>query len=67
MNPSARGWIAKLLNILSDDQELLNQSEQSFYENLRTTGFIYGNNKNTVANFIDSKQLSDDEICKINL
>ena len=33
MNPSARGWIAKLLNILSDDQELLNQSEQSFYEN----------------------------------
>ena len=67
MNPSARGWIAKLLNILSDDQELLIQSEQSFYENLRTTGFIYGNNKNTVANFIDSKQLSDDEICKINL
>jgi|AOAMet1_07_M0_10_2_1038527.scaffolds.fasta_scaffold00029_18 hypothetical protein len=67
MNPSARGWIAKLLNILSDDQELLSQSEQSFYENLRTTGFVYGNNKNTVANFIDSKKLSDDEICKINL
>ena len=67
MNPSARGWIAKLLNILSNDQELLNQSEESFYKNLRATGFIYGNNKNTIADFIDSRQLSDDEICKINL
>lgn len=67
MNPSASGWITKLLINLSENQEFINQSEAVLYCSLRETGFIYGNNRSLIVNFIDSQDLTDEEICKINL
>lgn len=67
MNPSASGWITKLLKNLSENQEFINQSEAALYCSLRETGFIYGNNRSVIVNFIDSHDLTDEEICKINL
>lgn len=67
MNPSASGWITKLLKNLSENQEFINQSEASLYCSLRDSGFIYGNNRSVIVNFIDSHDLTDEEICKINL
>jgi hypothetical protein len=67
MNPSASGWITKLLKNLSENQEFINQSEAVLYCSLRETGFIYGNNRSLIVNFIDSQDLTDEEICKINL
>lgn len=67
MNPSASGWITKLLREVSQNQTFLDQPEESFYGNLKESGFIYGNNKSIIVNFIDLQDLSDEEICKINL
>lgn len=67
MNPSASGWITKLLKNLSENQEFINQSEAALYCSLRDSGFIYGNNRSVIVNFIDSHDLTDEEICKINL
>ena len=67
MNPSASGWIKKLLKELSKNTEFLNQSEASFYCSLKDAGFIYGNSKSTIATFIEVQDLSDEEMSKINL
>jgi len=67
MNPSASGWITKLLKNLSENQEFINQSEAVLYCGLRDSGFIYGNNRSLIVDFIDSQDLTDEEICKINL
>ena len=53
MNPSASGWITKLLKNLSENQEFINQSEAVLYCSLRDSGFIYGNNRSLIVNFID--------------
>ena len=67
MNPSASGWITKLFKELSENQEFLNQPEESFYRSLKDSGFIYGNNKSIILDISDAQDLSDEEICKINL
>lgn len=67
MNPSASGWITKLIKELSDYPDFLNQSESSFYCGLKTSGFVYGNNQNVVVEFINTSDFSDEEISKINL
>jgi hypothetical protein len=67
MNPSASGWITKLFKELSENQEFLNQPEESFYRSLKDSGFIYGNNKSMILDISDAQDLSDEEICKINL
>jgi hypothetical protein len=67
MNPSASGWITKLLKELSEHQGFINQSEASLYCSLKDSGFIYGNNKSLIINFIEAHDLTDEEICKINL
>ena len=67
MNPSASGWIIKLLKEVSKKDTLYHYEEASFYEALRTCGFIYGSNLDVVANIIDKKDLTEEEICKTNL
>lgn len=67
MNPSTGGWITKLLKLLSQNHLFLNQSEVSFYYRLQESGFIYGNHKAVIVPLTDSVQLTDEEICKINL
>lgn len=66
MNPSASGWIKKLLKEF-DKKSVWQQSDPSiFYENLRESGFIYGSNIKIVNNFIDYKEFTEEEICKVN-
>jgi hypothetical protein len=66
MNPSAKGWLKKLLktlnNHLDEDDNL-----RFFYPKLKNVGFIYGCNI-TVANsiFVNS-DFTQEERCKINL
>jgi hypothetical protein len=67
MNPSTSGWITKLLKKLTENQEFINQTEASLYSSLKHSGFIYGNNKSLIVDFIEAQDLSDEEISKINL
>lgn len=66
MNPSAKGWLKKLLKIL-DQYPNNNDGLKDFYPKLKHVGFIYGINI-TVANsvFINT-DFTQEERCKINL
>lgn len=68
MNPSAKGWIKKLLQ----DYRALPKKEKThtldeFYHDLKTCGFIYGTNFHTLFNQIEDEGYSHDELCKINI
>ncbi|MBU2930275.1 LETM1-related biofilm-associated protein [Winogradskyella psychrotolerans] len=66
MNPSANGWIKKLLNQVSET--VYSQTETDvFYINLKRAGFIYGSNIKVVLDIIKPFELSEEERCKINL
>ncbi len=67
MNPSASGWIKKLQKETSNNDTLLKLPHDSFYEHLRNCGFIYGSNLFVVNNLIDKKDLTNEELSKINL
>tara|TARA_R110002049_G_scaffold206269_1_gene376768 strand:+ start:6498 stop:7670 length:1173 start_codon:yes stop_codon:yes gene_type:complete len=67
MNPSANGWIKKLLQDLKKNHSFLNLDHEAFYNALRTNGFIYGSNAMPVADVIKNKDLTEEEICKVNL
>jgi len=67
MNPSANGWINKLLNTLELSINFNEISTDAFYLALRQSGFIYGNNVLIVENIIEKKDFTNEEICKINL
>jgi len=67
MNPSASGWITKLLKKLRENPEFLTQSDVSFYCSLKNAGFIYGNSKSIAVNFVETQDLSDEEMSKMNL
>ena len=67
MNPSATGWIKKLLKEISLSSAFLEYPEEDFYFALRQSGFIYGSNISIVEKVVKKSDLTDDEICKINL
>ncbi|MFD2823978.1 LETM1-related biofilm-associated protein [Lacinutrix iliipiscaria] len=67
MNPSANGWIKKLIKELEAKAVLDNLSIEGFYLALRDSGFIYGNNVAVVADLTDGKDFTNEEICKVNL
>lgn len=67
MNPSANGWIKKLLQDLKKNQSFLNLDEDSFYHTLKTSGFIYGSNAIPITEAIKNKDLTEEELCKVNL
>ena len=67
MNPSATGWIKKLLLELDKHLQVQSTDIDALYFSLRSSGFIYGSNQSVVNNYIDEKGLSKEEICKINL
>ena len=64
MNPSANGWIKKLISVLDQYNDLTDL--ESLYPKLRSCGFIYGNNVFIVDKIIEKKDFSSEEICKIN-
>jgi len=67
MNPSARGWIRKLLKALKDANVINTIRIDTFYDNLRSSGFIYGSNVKLAIQTIEDKDLTEEERSKINL
>ncbi len=67
MNPSALGWINKLLKEVEQNNSFLNYNEEAFYNAIRSSGFIYGSNLNIIAQVLDKKDLTEEELCKTNL
>jgi hypothetical protein len=66
MNPSASGWLKKLLASI-EDSDLWDLSPQDFYDRLKATGFIYGSNIYTVEDSLRRLDLSEEERCKVNM
>ncbi len=67
MNPSASGWIKKLLTLTSKKDSYFALSVNEFYEKLKYCGFIYGNNVDVVFQTIEKKDMSPEELSKVNL
>ncbi|MEO5787544.1 LETM1-related biofilm-associated protein [Gelidibacter sp.] len=67
MNPSASGWIKKLLKEVSVDETFFNKPIETFYQDLKHCGFIYGSNVGIVSNALPKNDLTDEELCKANL
>ncbi len=67
MNPSAQGWIKKLLQEVAQNDSFLSYNENHFYNALRDSGFIYGSNLNLVGQIVDKKDLTEEELSKTNL
>ncbi len=67
MNPSANGWIKKLITELSEKESFLQLSLNTFYKALKVSGFIYGSNVSIVNNCIENNEYTDEELGKINL
>lgn len=66
MNPSANGWIKKLINEVSETQ--YQQIETiAFYDLLKNAGFIYGSNIKVVLDIVKPFDYTEEERCKINL
>lgn len=66
MNPSARGWINKLI---SKEVSLKENSNDitSYYLNLREAGFVYGNNIFVANTSLRNSDFTVEERCKMNL
>ncbi|CDF79715.1 LETM1-like protein [Formosa agariphila KMM 3901] len=67
MNPSANGWIKKLIKELSNQTLLDNPTDYDFYKAFRNSGFIYGYNIKIVNDYIINEDLTEEELCKVNL
>lgn len=67
MNPSAQGWIKKLLKEVEENNTFLNLKSDVFYTALRHCGFIYGSNLSVVAQTVKNDDLTEEELCKTNL
>ena len=67
MNPSASGWIKKVLNHLKDHQAYLKVDDHTFYASLKASGFIYGSNVMPIEQSIEAHDLTEEEIGKVNL
>ncbi|GAA4239146.1 hypothetical protein GCM10022291_32340 [Postechiella marina] len=67
MNPSANGWIKKLLKEVKGKDAFFNFKDDVFYNAARSSGFIYGSNINIISHIIDKEDLTEEEICKVNL
>lgn len=67
MNPSANGWIKKLLKEISSKQKNLRPSDSEFYRALKSSGFIYGSNVSVAFKCTENKDFTEEELSKINL
>ncbi len=66
MNPSASGWIKKLL--IGVSETTYSQTETSeFYDKIKHAGFIYGSNVKVVLDIVKPFDFTEEERCKINL
>jgi hypothetical protein len=68
INPSASGWIDKFFIKQKLSERAVSETEESFYQKLRDTGFIYGHIISFDTSFsIESKGWFKEEISKIAL
>ncbi|MCB4808868.1 LETM1 domain-containing protein [Tamlana sp. 62-3] len=67
MNPSASGWIKKLLKNCDSNHPVFLLEEDLLYKKLRACGFIYGSNLHVIEKVFEKNDFTEDEICKINL
>lgn len=67
MNPSGRGWITKLLNLIKSDHPKGFDSLETLYLKLKDVGFLYGSNVATLNYVKDNSDYTKEERCKINL
>lgn len=68
MNPSAKGWIKKLLAESQSNERTPNPNDLlSLYEELKTAGFIYGTNLKAIFDSVETTDLSHEELCKVNM
>lgn len=66
MNPSAKGWLKKLLKTL-DQHPNNNDGLKDFYPKLKRVGFIYGSNISVANSVFINTDFTQEERCKINL
>ena len=67
MNPSAIGWIDKLLVLLEKDSFFQESDLKGKYQSLRSSGFIYGTNIETIFDTQSENKFTETEVTKINL
>ncbi|HMC02252.1 MAG TPA: LETM1-related biofilm-associated protein [Flavobacteriaceae bacterium] len=66
MNPSAAGWIKKILKQKALVQAVESLDVNNFYTSLRSCGFIYGNNVLVFKAYFETNDYTEEELCKIN-
>lgn len=66
MNPSADGWIKKFLKEVSKNETYLHLPLNTFYNQLKLSGYVYGNSINVVGKVFDMTDWTDEELCKVN-
>jgi predicted DNA-binding protein YlxM (UPF0122 family) len=65
MNPSARGWLKKLLKF-AEKNDAKAETLAKLYPELKSIGFIYGSNVSVLITDLKSKDFNQEECCKIN-
>jgi hypothetical protein len=66
MNPSAKGWLKKLLKTLDKDAvDCI--ALKDFYPKLKGVGFVYGSNISVANKGLVNRDFTQEESCKINL
>ena len=65
MNPSARGWLKKLLKF-AEKNDAKAETVANLYPALKSVGFIYGSNISVLIKDFKSKDFNQEECCKIN-
>jgi predicted DNA-binding protein YlxM (UPF0122 family) len=65
MNPSARGWLKKLLKF-AEKNDAKAETLAELYPALKSIGFIYGSNVSVLIMDLKSKDFNQEECCKIN-
>lgn len=65
MNPSARGWLKKLLKF-AEKNDAKAETVANLYPELKSVGFIYGSNISVLIKDFKSKDFNQEECCKIN-
>lgn len=66
MNPSKELWITKFFK-LSNSSFFSNKTEETFYEDIRSTGFIYGYTKTSIQPVFKNFELTAEEYSKVVL
>ena len=59
MNPSASGWIKKLLNEIDSAPIWKHTDYHTFYNSLRESGFIYGSNLKIIKDHLDYSHMTE--------